>query len=466
MLGENQFESASMEIFGTWPQSWSNGTLSLYMEKMRLPVMNGSENPFRKQEQKESKHEMVVEKIASAFLRQRYPLSPAGEEFKARLKTVVDNKDSEGLENLKEALPTVERPHLEYFRDLEINEKEENEIFGGQLSNIQVSKGCRHRCDFCAAGAAARVEMMPFAAVLKIAEKKRSIDEKIEKGWVSWAQDINQGTGFDVTDEAKFEDIAWGDVSSFVEKNYKDHPLSQILPPELFGWGGGPQNRGDLEGGQIQNYYDSDPFDYKDATFLHSDGTPAHYGDVFAALATDLRPIHITTAGWPLEDKHAQRAAEKIRALVKMNPGISKTPRISVNPYEATAKKDLSAYQRMMRATIHSLEDLSPEVLLFNDRENPKYQKEVVEPLLEEFKDKLRVSEPRTSFYSGPMKNEVSAEDHHDVMTCMAGTHIWPDGTVAQQYKKYSFHETRYAGDDERAVPKGSRPRSVGKKLF
>src|SRR3989344_2247641 len=111
------------------------------------------------------------EKIARSFLRNNYPLSEEGKSLRMRVETALESKDSGMLTELKTELPTVESPHLQLFSDLETTPDEDTKYFGRLLTDIQVTKGCSHKCDFCAAGAAASVQQMPYAGILKIAEK-------------------------------------------------------------------------------------------------------------------------------------------------------------------------------------------------------------------------------------------------------------------------------------------------------
>ena len=207
----------------------------------------------------------------------------------------------------------------------------------------------------------------------------------------------------------------------------------------------------------IQNYYDSDVFDYKDRTFLHSDGTPADFGDVARLIASETRPIHITTAGWSKTDKTAQLAAEKI---VSMGSSFFEKNRLSINQTEVRARKNLDTYLEDTLNTIETLLPLGLEVLIFDDKEDKKYSEYSLK--IKEWVEKkntglVQISHKSISAYSGHSKDEKHTDDHHDIMACMPGIHIWPDGTVAEQSHDSERH-TR--------APKGSRPQITEKVLW
>jgi hypothetical protein len=424
---------------------------------------------MEKREGKES--ESAHEKIAKAFLKQRYPLTEEGLTLRREVEKTLASGDRARIEMLRDRLPTVEKPHLELFRDLEIPKEREEELFGRDLANVQVTKGCRHKCTFCAAGAASKVEVMPFPAVLKVAEKKRERDRLVEEAWQRWVKLIKDKTGFDLEN--------WTGsflVNEVCEKEFPSFPGADLIAVEEFDEMTFPASRSRLLQ-QIENYYDSDPFDYRDAAFLHDDGAPADYGDVCVSLASRPRPIHITTAGWPLNDHVAQRAAEKIVALGKKDERLLLEPRISVNRYEATARRDLKRYLADMENVIQTLTEIKPEVLLFyekNDLKDKEFITKVVKPIQKRALEDRRVMPPRkahggqvaVSLFSGPMMDEPMREDHHDVMACMPGIHIWPDGTVARQAGEIWIPDKSGSSAKHKAIPTGSRPTPTGDNIF
>lgn len=223
------------------------------------------------------------------------------------------------------------------------------------------------------------------------------------------------------------------------------------------------------------NYYDSDPLDYRDKNFLHADGTMADFGDV-VELLTQTQLVHVTTAGWNPKDKIAGKAARKIARIAK-----SKLPnlRLSVNPYEVQA---LKSYERYLESITENVEILTPvlrEVLFFlrstltevggkkyykTDPEHQRFHLEVVVPIVRMIEKHnkslglradssyIKIIYATVSDFSGP--SAVKGSEDHDVMACMPGLHIWPDGTVSLQ-----------AGSNLDKVPLGSRPTPTGAKL-
>lgn len=433
------------------------------------------------------------ELIKKRFLQIKYPLSKAGLVLKARI--------LEGQEVKEDELPTVENPRNELFEDFDLDEEEKHEIFGRDLSNVQVTKGCRHKCTFCAAGAAGTVDSMPFPAIVKIAQEKKRVDTELMEALTKWQEDIVKETGYPLETIARIQDpfnknlerVDSGltmDEESIVANKigelFKNHPFRELLmkihpeiverfdtkyknrnkanwhcfmdiPIELGGRHFYPNNLG-----RITNYYDSDPFDYKDRTFLHNDGSVADFGDVARLLSSEVRPIHVTTAGWSKTDKIAQGATEKI---VAMGPNFFNDIRLSVNQYEVRAKKDMDTY---VADTINSIITLAPlglKVLIFDNKSDPAYTAACakIETFINKkgsdktFTGKVDVSRPVISTYSGHIKNEEGGDDHHDVMACMPGFHIWPNGTIAKQQNN----------DDGRYnAPKGSRPTPICKKMW
>lgn len=426
--------------------------------------------------------EKVLSERENKFLQIRFPLSPQGEDLKKAILAGTASEDD---------LPTVEKPHLELFADFDaLDQSRITEIFDEGLANIQITKGCRHQCTFCAAGASKEVETMPFPAVLKSAEYKKKLDGEVERQMEDWIRVMEEETGLSIEQIRKIrleesglplEEI--NRVGSKIAQAFQNHPLYQTLRkynPDLvehfdkhikiFGHLATvdfhqsiPVDYRDSDSWvdnllpQVTNYYDSDPFDYKDRTFTHQDGTPADFGDVAEALASKVRPIHITTAGWSKTDKIAQRAAEKI---IKMGPEYFKHVRLSVNQFEIRARKNPDIYLEDTKNSIQILASLGLEVIIFDNKEDPKYTSVIKE--LEEFikgVPGIKIKRPNLSYYSGPMKKEEEFDDHHDVMACMDGYHIWPNGTIAVQERIFDKFK-------QPTAPEGARPTPNGEKLW
>lgn len=389
-------------------------------------------------------------RIREAFLRSRVPLSPAGEVLKQRIEANEFIDISE--------LPTVENPHLELFESLDIPQEFANKLFGLDLANVQVTKGCTRQCTFCAAGAGTlkKKDIMPFVRVTQIANEKKRIDHSLTP----------------VTEEE------WNEENHMLDEEYRKRGFSPMRI-ELSKQYAKPSFMHNLlleknadyvtvpyESDQSQrtpyftNYYDSDPFDYQDTTFLHEDGTSADYGDVFSALSSEARPIHITTAGWLINNTLAQRAAEKVAATIRKNPALSGGIRISINASEITARRDSAAYLEQMKQVIKTFHDVKPQILIFDDKQNSDFRDQVIRPLKDFCKqyEGVRIQAPEISEFSGHQGIDDDSDDH-DVMSCMPGWHILPDGNIAWQ-------ELGKKGEGEFGAPKGSRPIITGNRLY
>ena len=123
--------------------------------------------------------DQIVEKFAKAYLRQRFKLSETGQALKAKVEAALDSGE---FDNVRHELPTVENPRLELFGELNLGSADAEDIFGPDLANIQVTKGCTHGCGHCAArsGKLNRDNIMPFAGILKIAEANSEYNQIFE----------------------------------------------------------------------------------------------------------------------------------------------------------------------------------------------------------------------------------------------------------------------------------------------
>lgn len=512
------------------------------MEKLPPSKPTQEQGPLSRVEAQEQERKIEI-KIARAFLMHKYPLSEKGEELRTRVEPIMevlqqrpmDKKAGKELDKLVSELPTVENPHLDLFRDFDLSPEQEVEYFGKELACVQVTKGCRHQCAHCAAGAEKNVKMMPFATVLKIVGRVDLQDQLQNQLWnvyFNWkkavARMMSKEAGKEIlsnisiasmsllhsleteypmvrngADYQSLKDIlrypewtsirvnAWHqkyapnlrnifcqnpDVLETIDTIDKSLIEFHKKKYELPEWDALCRSQDKLTAEQMEkviengslignfqsvtHYYDSDPFDYRDTTFLHTDGTPADYGDVMNAFTTTRRTTHITTAGWPLSDAVAQRAAEKISAIPK---GIIPHARISVHPYEkGTSHENPEKYQKDMENVLRTLKPIHPEILFFNEplkKGHEEFITRALSPLYRLASEELglRTSDwrRRISRYSGRAVGASPQTEDFDVMACMPGIHIWPDGTIALQDK-----------DVFKNRKKGSRPTPIGKKLY
>ncbi|OGF24551.1 hypothetical protein A3H09_00600 [Candidatus Falkowbacteria bacterium RIFCSPLOWO2_12_FULL_45_13] len=448
-------------------------------------------------------------KLARPLLTPHFPLSAKGKE--------VAGKIAAGLRMDPRELPTVENPHGEYFSGLaELEPAEEKELYGAHLAVVQTTKGCRHQCTFCAADTSREVQTMPFQAVLKIGERMRRREALIEKDWIKFCHDLGAqlkiDTSFMHDDRFKADSSTGGEwdartalakalglrgrgfnpqtvreINELLIKMVPSYPVlieyfrgAKKTPEELLAFVNGPM--GDYRDGNqlfvtdyvkglgfpittsqffssIMNYNDSDPFDYRDNKFLHSDGSPADYGDVVEVLASKKRRIHITTAGWYQPDSVAQGAAEKI---VKKGGEFLDRVRISVSPYEVRARKNPKQYMSDMVNVCRTLQPLRPEILLHGNDDFANMFKEAIKQASPDYDKWFIKRQPKISYFSGRAKNMEHDENkkEQDIMACSPGHYLLPDGTVS------FLRQSKTMNEGGQYVTPGDRPVPTGKKLW
>ncbi|OGG00935.1 hypothetical protein A3D78_05725 [Candidatus Gottesmanbacteria bacterium RIFCSPHIGHO2_02_FULL_39_14] len=427
---------------------------------------------------------------ARSFINQGYPLSAKGKNLRQSVKQAVEEKNISALVDLEVSLPTIENPHLDLFAELKLSPDEVPSLLGPDLADVQVTKGCSHNCNYCSLAASHKVEVMPFAGVLKIAETKKAYETEVLKEWASWVQMVKNQKGLDIDPPLRKDGgviyipaVMLKDIPSDIGEMFSTHPLSRLLRQDLFFdrapigpfiplYGRTPFVGDVGKKGYLTNYYDSDSFDYVSTSMIHEDGTPADYGDVCRALASEIRPIHITTAGWVRGNKIAERAAKKIVELYKQNPAYFYHPRISVNKSERRAERNLDEYLEDMKATILALKEMIPEVLLISDPGNQsddEFKNKVINPLKEWLKKEgqpawTKEGLGKVSHFSGRAAENHKEENDEDNANCMPGYHIWPNGEIANQ--KYILEPFQSLHQVIKFVPKGGRPVQIGKNIF
>ncbi|MBU0660547.1 hypothetical protein KKG22_00015 [Patescibacteria group bacterium] len=434
-----------------------------------------------KETNQEKKEKLSIpEKIARAFTRQRYPLTEQGLELQRQVQEAIDNNDIARIEELQDQLPTVENPHLELYEDFELDDEQLQLYLKEHLANIQITKGCTHKCEFCAAGASDKVEFMPFPAVLKIMEYRLNNPSEKEQVLNDLFNEIQEKTGIDYSQER----VGYGAVT-YDEANYEG--IMEQVAEILFNHIAYEQIKNlQKETNQEKKnywyyrkindtlirmfhraqpspllYYDSDPFDYQDKNFLHEDGRPANLADVIRIFYRNNKLIGgITTAGWSETNKVSQKAAEEIRKMYEENEKIFSANvnnfRISVNNTERVARRNYQDYVEMIKNVLTSLRGIPKKILMYQEENNTEFLIQVIDPLKKFIEENdfglVVVESPKISSYS-PDGGED--QEDHDVMACMPGYHIHPDGTIALQ---------DFACDIR--THKGARPEDTGVKLF
>lgn len=412
-------------------------------------------------------------RIAMGFLHQKYPLTEAGLALQSQIRDLIAADDFDGLKQLEEELPTVENPHPELFGELLLDDDRKVDLFAvGELGRILVSKGCYHNCAHCFLDSNPRVKVMPFAAVLKIGESVKKVEADGVALIPDWLGELKELIGEEFPDyrEALYKfkyhligqtefvnhcELVWKilcnkfgsaeKAAKGVLAMYLEHPISKYFPPPddyLEDPDFNDADYGDytmyffnddfpkLRNRHVIHYFDSEVFNYRDPNFRHQDGTSADYADVFMALSSELRPTHITTAGWFLNDTVAQRAAQKLVGHLSSNSQELTSISISVSPYERVARQDFDRYLEMMRNVILTLTPLRPKIYFEVDsRMDPKvdeeYREKVLDPLREMIDEineeilegqswgKLNIYENmQISYFSGRMQDDDYQSDH------------------------------------------------------
>lgn len=433
-------------------------------------------------------------RIAKAFVRQRYPLSEEGQELRQETLSLVAIGKIPA--KFAKKLPTVEKPRLELFADFDLTPEQENEVFGWELSTIQSHYGCTHQCEQCYKNAPHRLSIMPFAAIGKIAAKKWKYDKLGAREWLAWEEFLRQKGVVDLRTEPmeKFLETATdSELLSFLERimaKWKEFdpktlrmrvPFKTSLLPEVLRKkcvNMVPFNISSIIN-FVFNYEGNDPLEYRDSLFLHKDGTPADYGDVFKLMSSFIRPVVFTTAGWFPEDKVACRAIEKIIKICKQDKFVnSGDNRISISYGERHFLKDPEAYFDQVEAMIRQAAPIKPMVSLYYEKRNlrQKYLSFLlgdvyVKMMKEEFgikhEDQVMVT-PISHLRGRAATGADFRKRDWDPDQNVDGIHIRPNGEVSKKAPFGWRTRKRKNGEIEHffGVPKGSDPEPTGIWLY
>lgn len=423
--------------------------------------------------------------IAESFKQATYPLTEAGKQLNQQVQWITDIRDPQQLEalrNICNQLPTVENPHPELYVPLDIG-PDDDELLGFDLDVVSITKGCTHGCEHCIVNAKQlrKEDIMPFPAVLQIAEQKRKFEERVATHWRDW---------YNVTEHERsvlkeIENTTGADRKRLIEglqaslrPKFLAHPISKhisefglVIPRE-------PDFMR-----TVFVAYDAEPSDYRDTSFRHQDGSPADWGDAFVALASDLRPISITSAGWALHNRTATRGAEKIAKAVHENPKLLLRLGISINPYDELYKRDPAAYVQSMKQVIQILGSLGPRLWCRSERGvHDEFDKTVIGELAEFYRSQFidnggilparrkenfeLIWHRQVSHFSG-RAYQAGHESDPDTMNVSAGRHVWPNGQVA--FRSYNERRSTMIFDNrsiQMSGNKGERPQPTGQSIF
>lgn len=429
--------------------------------------------------------ERITEKIAQAFMKNRYPISERGRALQHQVEQIMlitnDRERQSKLLRLRSELPTVETPHPELFEELEISADDNETIFGFDLDLVTITKGCTHGCTHCTVDAKklSPENIMPFMAIIRIAEQKRKFEDVSHAAWQSWYDDTAAERQMLSQAEATNDPIRIKQTKTTIrlelEKKFHGHKIS-----EHFSTFGPVLARSPDVMRSLYLTFDGEPSDYRDETFLHEDGTPAHWGDVFTTLSTPLRSVSFSTAGWPETDRSAQVGAEVIVAALQKDARLKDVLAISLNPYDRYYKKNSAAYGRAMEKIIRLFGPFKPTLLIrgeIGDENFDRFFQEIYTPLvfmyLDEFvheqadiaamQRSLRATQVRfgkTSHFHG-RAFLPGHETDPDPLLDSAGVHIWPSGVVAHKEHNQSAKMFRPG----RGV-KGVYPQATAKRIY
>ena len=431
----------------------------------------------------------IAFRIASAFLRQRYPLSDLGKELWLKVKSSLDS----GVVPVDyiDILPTVENPREELFADFNITPEQESKVFGWGLSTIQSHKGCTHHCKQCYMNAGPRLQMMPFAAAIKIASKKKEYEKKAVFEWLDWEAHlkligenlrefpvrrfINKSRKEDLVLYSSFLIDEWNKMGFKVLKTRGPFDKSVLLSDLRKHYlDCVPINFGSMIR-TMSNCIDNDPLEYRDFLFLHRDGSPADYGDFFRLMSTHLRPVTITTAGWFSEDEIACRAMGKVIKQCAEDPELARSDhRISVSMWERHALKNLDEYVDELERMLKESSSLNPIVDIYYDEDDREHKCNayciaiLIGHYLKESGNKGRIYFDSLSFRIGRAATIRDGSNDYDPDAGIDGVHILPSGEVR---KKPDFQWQKLKDKNGKArnylvVPKDSIPEPTGIYLF
>ncbi|MEI8143376.1 MAG: hypothetical protein WCG48_02015 [Candidatus Berkelbacteria bacterium] len=461
--------------------------------------LNHSEQPDSEDQDKpKDKEQRILTERCQNFLRRTVPFSKAGEAIRARVENAIADGSDDLITEIAKELPTVENPRLDLFDDVHLTDHEKEVVFGYQnLSCVQITKGCSHQCEMCD-----RVDQpltsMPLVMIGKIGEEIEKSKIPVEKVWDDWSTHIENITGTNLNkidlnwfkeqvDKGFTEDAIL--LIRTIEKEFSGQEISKYfdqpegkVPPV-------PIDRNDPRRTFqfLRHYYplspytfrrelnifnDSDPFDWRDTSLRHENGQIADLGDAFRMIATPLRPVFISTAGWQEGDQLGPIAAKKIVELCNEQPYLLSDIRISISPSEGLARKDLNQYREHMKNVILAFQGLPLNIVFRLDEdgspEHREFEELVRAPLIKyvnELKLTSGMDEQHQAYYYRVQTGSVSHWKEHDDNpkyeedadpgACMGGVHIWPDGGVAIQ-----------KGSHHKRPDKGSRPQRTELELY
>lgn len=372
-----------------------------------------------------------------AFMTVRYPLSLGGQNLMAAIHDATRRQSADVLMNIIADLPTVENPKLHLYEDLLASD---DALLGPDLSVVSLTDGCTHDCHHCIVSAPdVKVTSMPYPAILKIAERKKHYESQVEDVWLDWSR-ATQDIRFSLANLKGQELVAKREVlRPHLEELFRHHPVQDLMQSY------GPKLPTDAENMRsVYIMYRGDPSDYRDYSFLHENGDPADWGDAFSALATPLRPINFTTAGWSPKDRVATRGAQKIHNVLSNDGRLSTIAGVSVNPFDVFYRRDPVLYKEQIEKILSIFGPTCSRIFFSYEKNDNNFFQDFYAPIVYNFYDQLhpgevngpmpirRVKVLPTSHLTGKGYLE-GHEDDWDPMNVSAGNHILPNGSVARR---------------------------------
>lgn len=279
---------------------------------------------------------------------------------------------------IENLLPNIKAPHLEYFKPINVSPDNLAKLLKA-TSSLHLSDGCSQQCKHCNLSPVAKVRSLPFNYLLMLANLVKQSGQ------------------------------------SMSNEKFRAYPNT---------------------GSHLYLYHDSEPFDYYDPLYK------ADLGDAINCLAKmhPKQKLYITTRGWYLGNKIAERAASKL-----IEKGSAKYPNLSIR-YSLdlhNIRSNLFRYFLRVMSHLKTLRHSITEEIVSSATQEQK-------SLLENFQTLLSklVPPPLNKMLSGNniftvstvsnsrAEKSYSSSATYDVADCMYGYHIRADGTIVFKAQK------------------------------
>lgn len=439
-------------------------------------------------EQETSELQIATDRCRN-FLKQETPLSEEGKKMEVLVSAALDEDSSDRIAAIAEDLPTVEDAKLKLFEPFHLDKEKRELAFGHQnLASVHITEGCTHQCEMC--DNPDPLTMMDGVNVAQIGQEIKEAEVPVEQAWQNWTQDIERLSGVNLNEVnvTLIRDLENTDnleklqhLIDVIQQTFTAHPISKYFeqPDQVPRITIDPSNPHEAMkllnifypfvfhryARELYPVYQGDPFDWRSKTLRHKDGEPADFGDAFKMLSHPLRPIFISTAGYPENDPLGPVASKKIVEAVRENAYLLKGhPRISISPTDQLARKDLGRYRDHMIKVIDDMCELPLNIVFRYEQNGSQLQKDFEEmvrtPIIAHV-DELRLGleeRMRKDYYgvqTGGISHWPQNPEDTDSGACIGGIHI---STNLEVFRQAGSHKSR--------PEKGSRPKPIGLNLY